>query len=90
MTDPTTWDAGDHDRWERPANPPCPDCLCCSSVLCKTAIEKDSACHFEGTSADYDLSNCPCWRQENARRLQEDHGETMGAGYVDPEGLART
>lgn len=88
-TDPITWDAGDYHHWERPASPPCPDCVCCSAALCARAIERDTACHLEGSSPDYDLSRCPCWRQANADRLREEHGEELAPSYVDPDQLRR-
>jgi hypothetical protein len=58
----------DTHTWARPASEPCPDCDCCSKALCELAVEKaaanefDGACHFLGTSADFDLAQCPCWR----------------------------
>ncbi|MFG2046024.1 hypothetical protein ACGFIW_01170 [Micromonospora sp. NPDC048935] len=91
MTDnPITWNAGDFHHWERPASEPCPNCVCCSAALCKLAIEKDTACHFEGSSADYNLADCPCWRKANAARLLAEHGERLPDSYVDPKSLSRT
>lgn len=74
MNDPTTWNAGDSHRWERPASTPCPDCECCSYALCQRAIAKDTACHWEGSSGDFDVSRCPCWLKDSwaRRRLAED------------------
>lgn len=60
MSDPTTWNAGDFHRWERPPGAPCPDCDCCTANLCTTAAAREAACGMIGTSADYDLSACPC------------------------------
>ena len=67
-SDPVNWNAGDFHRWERPAGKPCPHCECCSAALCARAIEKDSACHWEGAGSDFDLSVCPCWRQGSSAR----------------------
>jgi hypothetical protein len=53
---------GDHHSWAIPASEPCPDCECCSRRLCERAREKNSACHWEATGSDFDLSKCPCWR----------------------------
>lgn len=64
--DPETWNAGDYHHWERPVSPPCPHCQCCSEQLCSRAVAKDSACHWVGTSSDFDLSACPCWRDDTA------------------------
>lgn len=70
MTDPFAdgTPVGDHHHWERPQGEPCPNCDCCSARLCQLAIDRttsgewDGACHFLGTSADFDLAECPCWR----------------------------
>mgnify|MGYP001578074925 CR=1 FL=1 len=64
MTDPVTWNAGDYHRWERPASEPCPRCPCCTAALCELAVQKGTACHWEGGPADYDLAGCPCWRAD--------------------------
>jgi hypothetical protein len=52
---------GDHHTWVRHQNPPCPYCECCTEALCRRAVERDSACHLEG-SGDFQLADCPCWR----------------------------
>lgn len=61
MSDPTTWNAGDFHQWVRPVSEPCEHCECCSAALCQRAVERDSACHWEGRSGDFDLARCPCW-----------------------------
>lgn len=53
--------AGDDHTWVKPANPPCPHCKCCTEALCRRAVEKRTACHWEG-KGDFDLADCPCWR----------------------------
>lgn len=60
----------DFHTWARPASEPCPDCDCCSKRLCQLAIERDAAGEMDGAchmlsdaSADFDLSECPCWRR---------------------------
>lgn len=59
----------DFHTWARPAPPPCPDCECCTAALCERAIERDTACHWEGQpGGDFDLSRCPCWRPTDAGR----------------------
>jgi hypothetical protein len=54
----------DYHVWAKPAPEPCPDCDCCSRRLCATALEENTACHFLGKSADFDLAFCPCWRTQ--------------------------
>lgn len=61
--------AGDYHTWVRPPSEPCPNCPCCSKLLCEVAIANDaageiaSACHLVARgSSDYDLSLCPCSR----------------------------
>jgi hypothetical protein len=61
----------DFHTWARPASPPCPDCECCTTALCELAITKDTACHWEGgQGGDFDVSQCPCWRQGSAARTR--------------------
>lgn len=60
----------DSHTWARPASPPCPDCECCSAALCARSIERDTACHWEGSSPDFDLARCPCWRRGSKARLR--------------------
>lgn len=49
--------------YERPANPPCPDCDCCTAVLCEQGRSNVSGCLLAG---DPDpglrerLAECPC------------------------------
>jgi hypothetical protein len=58
----------DFHTWARPESEACPDCDCCSRRLCQQARDRDAAghidgaCHLLGQSADYDLAQCPCWR----------------------------
>ncbi len=61
---------GDHHMWVSPSSgDPCPYCECCTARLCRRAIDKDTACHWEGSqSSDYDLSKCPCWPAGSAAR----------------------
>lgn len=73
--DPIYWDAGDRHHWERPTSPPCQDCECCTARLCAVAIEKGTACHFEGGSGDFDLSRCPCWRPNSPARARAAEGD---------------
>jgi hypothetical protein len=60
----------DYHSWAKPAPDACPDCECCSKRLCENARANDragrfdGACHLLGTSADFDLSQCPCWRKD--------------------------
>lgn len=58
----------DHHTWARPAPEACPDCDCCSARLCALAIEKRTACHWEGRSGDFDLAECPCWQKQPSPR----------------------
>lgn len=58
----------DFHTWAKPAPEPCPDCECCSDRLCRQAIQKDTACHWEGTG-DH-LADCPCWRQGSKARAR--------------------
>jgi hypothetical protein len=57
---------GDHHSWSKPPSEPCPYCKCCSEALCKIAVAKNSACHWEGAGGGYDLSRCHCWTKEGA------------------------
>lgn len=63
--DPVYWDAGDFHRWERPEPEPCRHCRCCSARLCRRAIAEVTTCLIEGggSGADFDLADCPCWRE---------------------------
>jgi hypothetical protein len=84
MTDPTTWNAGDFHRWERPASPPCPHCVCCSAALCTLAIAKKSACHHEGSGASaYDLADCPCWRRDSEAQRAFAYDESVADRRAD-------
>jgi hypothetical protein len=65
----------DFHAWARPVSPACPDCECCSAALCERAIGRDTACHWEGRSPDFDLANCPCWRQGSAARQRRRNAE---------------
>lgn len=60
--------AGDYHTWVKPQRPPCPHCPCCTEALCRLAVEKSSACHWEALSSDYDLVKCPCWQRNSTAR----------------------
>lgn len=60
----------DFHTWAQPASEPCPDCPCCSARLCARAIEKNSACHHEAGTGDYDVSKCPCWLRGSTARAR--------------------
>lgn len=51
-------------RWVRPANPDCPNCDCCTAVLCERGRENVFGCL--GRSSDFDpdvrkrVGDCPC------------------------------
>lgn len=69
--------AGDFHTWVSPTSEDCSHCECCSKRLCRSAIEKNTACHLEGRNSDYDLIACPCWRRDStARRALAEDGES--------------
>lgn len=59
----------DHHTWARPAGDDCPDCGCCTDILCRTARERGVPCASVG-SGGMDLTGCLCaLRAELARTL---------------------
>lgn len=72
--------------WHRAEGDPCPNCVCCSKRLCEQALEADrsgdpfACCHFIGRSADFDLAECPCWRDlPGGTPTPDDHRYRRGA-----------
>lgn len=78
MSDPIHWNAGDYHRWERPEGPPCPDCKCCTALLCQTAGERGLACSLvvEPGPDVMDVSSCPCPKDGAAAGLAGWAGRT--------------
>lgn len=68
----------DYHTWARPAGAPCPDCECCTDRLCGTAIEKNTACHWEGRGDR--LADCPCWLKGSTARLRINRHECTPGG----------
>jgi predicted NBD/HSP70 family sugar kinase len=82
--------AGDFHTWVRPQGDPCPHCKCCTDALCKRAIEKNSTCQREGGASDFDMHQCPCWRQGSpaavaVREAAADELTALGQ-EINPEG----
>lgn len=80
--DPTTWNAGDYHRWERPQGAACPSCQCCTATLCATAAARELPCVAVGTSAGYDLDRCPC------AAIAAAHRQFTAAAASDPSNPA--
>lgn len=47
-------------RWVSPPSPDCPNCDCCTEILCSIAKERDCACVFIVGSGVMDVRKCPC------------------------------
>jgi hypothetical protein len=89
---PPDWIPEDPDghRWVTPASPDCPDCDCCTAVLCERAKGERMACRwFVGNKGPgtADVSGCPCSADPTIDELRALYTARAAAGDREAQRL---